>query len=156
MDLWLQVIAFCDGATREALGFPVHRCMQLRLPPARLNVDSAFFDRVKRTVGHKYCFHHRREYERTFYDEANQIVVTMQPTWYCFNSRRHITQLEFSMTVVAGVPREELVSGKKRTRLQFNPTGKIVRGVNYRYKSGQTLYENVLPEINKIDFCVVE
>jgi hypothetical protein len=165
MNLFLQVVAFCDGVTRESLGFPVHRCIQLRVPPARLNLHSAFFERVKRSLGYKYCFHPRREYERTFYDETNQIVVTMQPAWYCFNSRRHITQLEFSMKVVADVHREELIAPKRKkrcnecakaTRLQFNSAGKVVRGVNYQYKLGRTLYENVLPEVNKIDFCVVE
>jgi hypothetical protein len=165
-DVFLHVVAMCDQATRNALGFPVERCIKLRLPPARLNMASPMWDKLKRIMGHKYCFHSRREYDTTFYDEANQIVVTIQPAWYCFNSRRHITHLEFSMQVVAHVQKEELVPrvhkrkrrqcSKKSTRLQFDLTGKTVRGVNYRYKSGETLYENVLPEINQIDFCVGE
>lgn len=164
-DVFFHVVAMCDRETREALGFNVERCIQLHLPPTRLKMESPAWNKLKCTIEHKYCFRSsRREYESTFFDEANKIVVTVQPVWYCFKSRRRITMIEFSMKVVAYVEKEELVHKRKRrcngctkgTRLWFDLTGKTVRGVNYCYKTGETVYEDVMPERNKIDFCVGE
>lgn len=160
-DVLVKVVAMCDGKMREVLGYPVQRCIHMHLPPARLNLEVAAWDKLKRAISHKYRVQssHKKDYESTFYDEANSIVVTVQPVWYCFNSRRRLTGLEFSMKVVAYVQREELVActcTRKRKRLQFDLRGKVVRGVNYVYKTGQTVYEDVLPEVKKIDFCVGE
>jgi hypothetical protein len=154
-DLLILVAAMCDPATRDILGFPVHRCVAMKLPPARLN--TAAFITLQRAMGYKYRVGQKRrrsrEYDTTFYDAANEIVVTMQPVWYCMNVRNEPTMFEFSMQVVSYVQRAELV--QKRRTLQFDLAGKTVRGVNYSYDTGDVIYEDVLPQVNKVDFCVV-
>ncbi len=156
--VFFHVVAFCDHATRRALGFAVERCIALKIPPAPIPLNSPFYARVTNMVRHKYCTRNGgRKYEVTFFDEANAVVVTVQPVWYTRDRHGRITYRQFSMRTVANVRPGDLFL-KKRTlcgkQLLFDAGCKPIRGVNFCYLTGTTLYENVLPDIKTIDFVL--
>lgn len=61
-NVMTHVVAMCGNAqTRAACGYPVARCVALRIPPARININTNMLLRLRKLISCRYNYSVQRE-----------------------------------------------------------------------------------------------